>query len=134
MNIYAINASPRKKGNTATILQHVLDGAVEAGKGSVQTELIHLYSYQYTGCKSCFACKLKNGKSYGKCAVKDDITPILEKLSQADAIVFGSPIYFGGVSGMLRCFEERLLFPTSPIPKGTQALPPRSCAQALFTP
>ncbi len=125
MNIYAINASPRKKGNTATILQHVLDGAVEAGKGSVQTELIHLYSYQYTGCKSCFACKLKNGKSYGKCAVKDDITPILEKLSQADAIVFGSPIYFGGVSGMLRCFEERLLFPYLTYTEGHASIAPK---------
>ena len=45
------------------------------------------------------------------CALNDDITPILAKISQADAIIFGSPIYFGDVSGMLRCFEERLLFP-----------------------
>ena len=111
MNIYAVNASPRKKGNTATLLQHALDGAKAAGSGNVEAELLHLYSYQYTGCKSCFACKLKGGKSYGKCAVNDDITPVLEKLTQADGIIFGSPIYFAGVSGMLRCFEERLLFP-----------------------
>ncbi len=111
MIVYAVNASPRKTANTATILQHALDGAKSAGGDKVQTELLHLYSYNYTGCKSCFACKLKDGKSYGKCAVKDDITPVLEKVSQADAIIFGSPIYFGDVSGMLRCFEERLLFP-----------------------
>ena len=43
MHIYALNASPRKKGNTATVLQHVLDGAKKAGGESVQTELLHLY-------------------------------------------------------------------------------------------
>lgn len=110
MIIYAINGSPRKKGNTATVLQHVLDGAKKADN-TVETEMIHLYSYRYTGCKSCFACKLIGGKSYGFCALKDEITPVLEKIIKADAIVLGSPIYFGEVSGMMRSFEERLLFP-----------------------
>ena len=125
MKIYAVNASPRKKGNTATVLQHVLDGARNAGGEGVQAELLHLYEYQYTGCKSCFACKLKGGKSYGKCAVNDGITPVLEKLSQADAIVFGSPIYFGGVTGMLRSFEERLLFPFFTYTEGYVSIAPR---------
>ena len=125
MNIYAINASPRKNGNTATVLQHAPKGAKEAGGDNARTELLHLYSYDYTGCKSCFACKLKGGQSYGKCAVKDDITPVLEQLSQADAIIFGSPIYFGGVSGMLRCFEERLLFPYLTYTEGHVSIAPR---------
>lgn len=111
MQIYALNASPRKKGNTATILQHVLEGAKSSGGSSLQTELLHLYSLNYTGCKSCFACKLKGGKSYGQCAVKDDLYPVLEKLAHADGLIFGSPIYFGDVTGMLRCLCERLLFP-----------------------
>ena len=92
MKIIAINGSPRKKGNTATILQHVLDGA-KAANANVETQMLNLYSYQYTGCKSCFVCKLKDGKSYGKCALKDGITSILEEVTLADAIVFGSPIY-----------------------------------------
>ena len=110
MKIIALNGSPRKKGNTATILQKVLDGA-QAANNQVEAKMLHLYSYQYTGCKSCFACKLKNGKSYGKCALKDDITPLLEEATQADALVFGSPIYFSDLTGMMRCFLERLLFP-----------------------
>ncbi|MBQ9405328.1 MAG: flavodoxin family protein [Desulfovibrio sp.] len=125
MDIYAVNASPRKKGNTATLLQHALDGAREAAGNSAHTELLHLYAYTYTGCKSCFACKLKGGKSYGRCAIKDDITPVLENLSQADAIIFGSPIYFGGVSGMLRCFEERLLFPYLTYTEGHASIAPK---------
>jgi len=54
---------------------------------------------------------LKDGKSYGKCAVVDGLTSVLDKLSNADALVLGSPIYFGTVSGEMRSFMERLLFP-----------------------
>ena len=110
MQIIAVNASPRKHKNTATILQHVLDGA-KAAAPEAQTELLHLYDYSFTGCRSCFQCKRLGGKHYGRCAIKDGITPVLEKLTQADAIVFGTPIYFSEVTGMLRMLEERLLFP-----------------------
>lgn len=54
MKVIALNGSPRKKWNTATLLKHALDGA--ASKGA-ETELIHLYDYNYKGCISCFACK-----------------------------------------------------------------------------
>ena len=106
--IYAVNGSPREKGNTAQILQKFLDGAATSG---AETELFHLGNFSFTGCRSCFACKLKCGASYGKCAIKDDVTEILEKLSNADGIVMGSPVYFGGASGIFRCFMERLFFP-----------------------
>ena len=108
--IYAINASPRKKWNTASLLQAALDGA-SAAADNVHTEMIHLYDYAYTGCRSCFMCKKIGSKAYGKCAVQDGITPVLEKLVAADAILFGSPIYFGDVTGMMRSLQERLLFP-----------------------
>ena len=49
-----------------------------------------------------------------ECAVEDDLRPILKKVLQADAIVLGSPIYFGTVSGEMRSFMERLLFPYRP--------------------
>ncbi len=107
MKVLAFNGSPRKKWNTATLLRHTLDGA--ASKGA-ETELIHLYDYNYTGCISCFACKLKGGKSYGRCAVNDDLKPILDKVHEADAIILGSPIYFGMPTGVIRSFIERLLF------------------------
>jgi multimeric flavodoxin WrbA len=108
MKVLAINGSPRKKWNTAILLQNALDGAASQ---AAETELVHLYDLTYTGCTSCFACKLKGGKSYGKCAVQDGLTPVLEKIPDADAIILGSPIYFGTVTGMMRCFMERLMFP-----------------------
>ena len=78
MKIIAINGSPRKSWNTATVLQKYLDGAASADSAA-QTSLIHLYSLKYTGCVSCFQCKLLGGPSYGKCAVRDDLKPVLEE-------------------------------------------------------
>lgn len=108
MGILAFNGSPRKKWNTATLLEKALEGAASQG---AETELIHLYDLDFKGCKSCFACKTKDGESYGRCAVKDDLTPVLKKVEGADAIILGAPIYFLDVTGEMRSFMERLMFP-----------------------
>jgi multimeric flavodoxin WrbA len=55
MRVIEINRSLRKKWNTATFLEKALEGAA--------TEIIHLYDLNFKGCASCFACKLKDGKS-----------------------------------------------------------------------
>jgi multimeric flavodoxin WrbA len=108
MKIMAFNGSPRKKWNTATLLQKALEGA---SSKDAETEMIHLYDLNYKGCISCFACKTIGGKSYGKCAVEDDLTEVFSRVEQADSIVLGSPIYYGTVSGEMKSFMERLLFP-----------------------
>lgn len=117
MNIFAINGSPRKTHNTATLLRQALDGA-RAGalaKGyapeTIHTNLFHLYEHTYTGCRSCFACKRLQSKTYGHCAIADGLQPILQELATADVLIIGSPIYFMDVSGQVRSFVERLLFP-----------------------
>ena len=107
MKAIAVNGSPRKKWNTAKLLEKALEGAASQG---AETELIHLYDLDYKGCHSCFACKLRMGRSYGSCAVNDGLTPVLQKIEAADALILGSPIYFGMVSGEMRSFLERLLF------------------------
>ncbi len=107
MNIMAFNGSPRKKWNTATLLQKALEGAASQGAA---TELIHLYDLNYKGCISCFACKTIGGNSYGRCAVQDDLTDVFSRVEQADAIILGSPIYWGTVSGEMKSFMDRLLF------------------------
>jgi multimeric flavodoxin WrbA len=108
MKVIALNGSPRKNWNTATLLQKALDGAATQ---RAETEMFHLYELNYKGCVSCFYCKTKNGRSYGRCAVKDDLNPILKKIEKADAIILGSPIYLGTVTGEMRSFMERLIFP-----------------------
>lgn len=108
MKVIAINGSPRKNKNTATLLNKALQGAESVG---ADTERIDLYDLDYKGCTSCFACKQKNGKSYGTCAKKDDLTIVLEKIKQADALILGSPIYLCNVTGEMKSFFERLIFP-----------------------
>ena len=110
MKVYAINGSPRRNKNTATLLTKVLEG-VRAAHPEAETELIHLGGLKFSGCKSCFACKLKNAKTNGVCAIKDDLRPVLEKLHETDAAVFGSPIYYRTITGQLHSFYERYFFP-----------------------
>ena len=108
MKALFINGSPRKNWNTHKALESAMNGAQSAG---AETELIHLYDLQFKGCMSCFACKLKNSKTEGVCAIRDGLRPILEKCKEADVIVLGSPIYSSSITGLARAFMERLLFP-----------------------
>lgn len=107
--IYGINGSPRKKNwNTYSLLENALKGSASVG---AETEMINLYDYTYKGCISCLACKRKGNQTNGICAYKDDLTPIFEKLKEADGIIFGSPIYYMSTTGQFRAFIERLCFP-----------------------
>lgn len=108
MQIIGINGSPRKNWNSDQMLDHALQGAREAG---AQVEKIHLGDLRFSGCRSCFACKRLGGKSFGRCAVADDLQPVLEKILQADGLILSMPIYFGDVPGMVRNLMERLWFP-----------------------
>ena len=58
------------------MLESAMKGAEDAG---AETELVHLYDYAFTGCKSCFACKRKNAQTNGVCAIRDELRPVLEK-------------------------------------------------------
>ncbi len=107
MKLIAINGSPRKNWNTDTLLKELIKGAEE---NNAETERIYLNDLNYKGCISCMGCKLKNGKNIGRCNLKDDLTDVLDKIHEADALVIGSPIYWYDVTGMTRNFIERLLF------------------------
>ncbi|MBQ3746498.1 MAG: flavodoxin family protein [Kiritimatiellae bacterium] len=102
------NASPRKGWNTAKMLEAASEGAREAG---AEAETVNLYDISFPGCKSCFACKLKNARTNGVYALRDGLGPVLERARQADVLVLGSPIYFSYPTGVYRAFFERLAFP-----------------------
>lgn len=108
MKVIAINGSPRKNWNTATLLEKALEGAKSEG---AETEIVHLYNLEFKGCISCFACKVKGGKNLARCSIKDELTPVLERLEVADAVILGSPIYLGNSTGEMRSFMERYIFP-----------------------
>jgi multimeric flavodoxin WrbA len=105
--VLAINGSPRKNGNTAILLQKALEGAASAG---AETDIVHLIDLQYRGCISCFACKRKDTTFIGSCALRDELTPVLEKAMESSAIILGSPIYLADVTALMRSFIERFGF------------------------
>ncbi|MDR1479165.1 MAG: flavodoxin family protein [Planctomycetaceae bacterium] len=128
MKILAVNGSPRIHKNTGAILGKIVEGAKSVG---AEGELIHLQKLgAFKGCSSCFSCKLIGGKSYGRCAARDALTPVLEAAHEADILVIGSPFYMCMETGITRCFLERLCFQYSPYTNKKPPLSPRkkSCA------
>ena len=107
MKVIAVNGSPRKNWNTDLLLKQVLEGAQSAG---ADTEMVYLYDLKFRGCVSCLACKLRKEPRPNRCVLRDDLTEVLAKVHEADAVVMASPVYFSEVTGEMRCFIERLLF------------------------
>ena len=107
MKVIVINGSPRKGWNTDTLLKKALEGAASAG---AETEMVYLYDLKFRGCVSCMACKLQKEPRPCRCIQRDDLTPVLDRLHEADAVILGSPIYFSDVTGEMRSFFERFLF------------------------
>ncbi len=107
--IIIIDGGPRKNFNTASMLKKFAEGAQSVGD-NIEVKTVCLYSLNYKGCRSCMVCKIK-GKASNVCKFKDELTPVLEEIAQADGLVLGSPIYFGDVTAQMRAFLERLAFP-----------------------
>jgi len=102
-----LNASPRKRGNTAQLCKEIKKGANNNG---AEAEYINLYDYTFKGCMSCFACHLKKNLKNPLCFWRDELKEILKKCLEADAIVLATPIYYGSISSYAQAFLERLLF------------------------
>ena len=104
--IVAINASPRKNWNTGMLVRDAASGAESAG---AEVTVFDLYSLEkFTGCVSCFGCKL--GDNFGKCVRRDGLTPVLDAIRGADGLIIGSPNYLGDVTAAFRALYERLVF------------------------
>jgi multimeric flavodoxin WrbA len=88
------------------LLKEAEKGAREAGS---ETEYIDLYDLQFTGCRSCMACKRKDGERC-KCFWKDDLSPVIDRIFQADSLIIGSPIYLGDITSQVHALIERLHF------------------------
>lgn len=106
MKTIVINASPRKRWNTSQIMKSASEGAKSVG---ASVEYIDLYDIDLKGCMSCMVCKSKKTDKI-KCYLKDDLSPIIEKILEADTLLIGSPIYFGKVTSHFRALMERLIF------------------------
>jgi multimeric flavodoxin WrbA len=99
MKVLGIVGSPRKGGNTEIMVEEALAAAREAG---AETEIASVAGKNIAPCDGCSACHRA-----GVCHIKDDMQSIYPKLESADAIIFGTPVYFGGVSAQMKAIIDR---------------------------
>ncbi|MCL2880418.1 MAG: flavodoxin family protein [Treponema sp.] len=109
MNILAICGAANKSRNTAAMLKSAFDGAMSAS--GAKGEIVYLFDLNFHGCRGCHSCKLLDKGKLGKCAQQDELSPVLTKAIDADVLLLGSPIYYSSITGEMRSFLERYLFP-----------------------
>ena len=101
MKVIGLSGSPRKEANTDRLVAQVLAGAQTAG---AETEFFRIADLNIKGCISCYYCK-----SHDTCSIKDDMQGLYKEIHAADAVVIGSPVYMGQMSGQTKTFIDRLL-------------------------
>ena len=99
VKILAIYGSPRRRGNTATLLKHSVKGAIEAG---AEVNEIILRDLKMSPCLEIYGCKRD-----GKCAIKDDFQPVIEQIMSAKGLMLASPIFFYTVSAHTKILMDR---------------------------
>lgn len=104
--VLILNASPRKKWNTAMLLHKTEEAALAKG---FHVKYVDLYDMTFTGCRACMACK-KKGAIPNKCYWKDDLSPLLDEIFEADHLILGSPIYLGDTTSQFHALLERMDF------------------------
>lgn len=101
MKIITILGSPRKKGNTAKVLS-MFEGKVEDNH---EVERINVTKYNVGGCLGCYKCQERKGEP--GCVQKDDALTIFDKMIQADAIVYASPLYCWSFTSQIKPLIDR---------------------------
>jgi multimeric flavodoxin WrbA len=100
MKVIGVVCSLRKNSNTYILVELALDSAMKAG---AETELLAMSGKQIAPCHGCLACR-----DSGTCRIEDDMQEWLVKFEQAQAIIFGTPVYFFNLSGSAKILMDRL--------------------------
>jgi multimeric flavodoxin WrbA len=101
-NILIINGATRKNGNTDIIINKIIEGSINE---KIKINLIKLRHKKISDCIGCYTCYKKT-----KCSINDDMKEILGSINRSDIIIFASPIYWWGVTGIMKIFIDRLYF------------------------
>jgi multimeric flavodoxin WrbA len=102
MKVVAFNGSPRKDGNTFILINHVFR---ELEKEGIETELVHLSEKEIHGCIACYKCFENKDQ---RCSVKGDFAnDCIEKMTKAEGIILGSPVYFMDITPEMKALIDR---------------------------
>jgi len=105
MKVLLINGSPHKSGNTALALH---EAAHELERNGIDTEMVSIGTKPVRGCIACATCKTK---ADNRCVFDDDLCNELSaKMAQCDALIVGSPVYYGQPNGTLVSLIQRMLY------------------------
>lgn len=102
MKVLLVNGGPHEKGCTHGALEEI--ARTLKGEG-IDSEIFWLGSEAIAGCRACFACA-----KLGRCVIDDRVNEFLSKAGEADGFVFGSPVHWGGATGALTSFMDRLFY------------------------
>ena len=106
MRIIGFIGSSRGEGSTAWTVNKILEGAEQSG---AEIQVWHSNETDIKPCRGCMGCVKKD-----RCVIDDDMRQIYDALKQADAVVLGSPIYMGQMSGQTKTFTDRLFAQITP--------------------
>jgi len=120
MKIVVVLGSPRPEGNCAILAQKVCDAA--GGLGAIVRKF-WVNKMDFKACQGCESCKTTSDR----CILEDELTEVLEAIKKADTLVLASPVYFGDISGRLKCFFDRTYSYLNPdfssrLPRGKKAV------------
>ena len=105
MKVIAINGSPRPRGNTWFALKTAGEVLISEG---IDFEIIHVGHQSIHGCIACQKCRENRDN---KCSIRNDgLNDYLSVIREADGIILGSPVYYSGVAGTMKCFLDRLFY------------------------
>jgi len=107
--ILAVVGSPRKNGNTHILVRKIADGVKARGAPVEELFLADLNIKECDGCHRCW--------KDGLCNKKDDMCGIYPKIAESDAIIFGTPVYWYGPTGLMKLFIDRFVYFNCPANK-----------------
>jgi multimeric flavodoxin WrbA len=105
VKILALNATYRPNKTTTQLTQEALKGAASVG---ADTEMVMLHKCKIEYCTNCLKCYKDLDSEIAPCSLSDDVDEILEKIRDADGIIFASPVHNGFVTGLMTIFFERM--------------------------
>ena len=115
MKVMGIVGSPRKGGNTEIMVEEVLEATRQAG---AETDIFLIVGKTINGCDACGSCART-----GRCKIKDDMQLLYKKMEWADAIVFGSPVYFNYVTAQAKAITTLAIRPHAFLMFGSPSFP-----------
>ena len=100
MKVVCLLGSPRVRGNSEQLAEEIMIPLQEKG---AEIKSYHLNKLTYKGCQACMACKTKQDT----CILKDELTEVMNEVKEAEVLILASPVYYGDVTGQMKCFIDR---------------------------